>query len=135
MLKPRSHLDWITLREGSQSLVRPRRRPTFPGTNEAGDRSVFTPGSGAAEPGGALAGFDSASASIEPEGELAGFDSASASIEPEGELAGFAASGGGEVAANVLRSILSLLAMRRSGKPWTEQGKDHFYHGHFEQFT
>ena len=45
-----------------------------------------------AEPGGALAGFDSASAAIEPEGALAGFDSASASIEPEGALAGFAAS-------------------------------------------
>ena len=36
-LRPRSHLDWITSRQGSHSLLRPRAcQPTVTGRTEAG---------------------------------------------------------------------------------------------------
>src|SRR5438132_1218676 len=91
-LNPRSHLDWMTSRQGSQSLVRPRRCPTPSETKGGVDRSVFVSGPAAAEPGSALAGFASPSTPIEPEGALAGFGSAPAITEPGGALAGFGAS-------------------------------------------
>src|ERR1700722_717804 len=69
-LKPRSHLDWITFRQGSHSLL---RLATVIGGEPWGWSLAIGRVSGSSEPVGALAGFDAGSGLSEPVGALAGF--------------------------------------------------------------
>ena len=73
-LRPRSHLDWISFRQGSHSLLRLWPWSTLTEAEATGWSSGFGPVSNVSEPVGALAGFDADSRASEPAGALAGFD-------------------------------------------------------------
>ena len=88
-LRPRSHLAWITSRQGSHSLLRPELWSTLTGAEARAWSVGVGHVSRASEPEGALAGFDAAWRVSAPGGALAGFDAVWSVSEPAGALAGF----------------------------------------------
>src|SRR5271166_64283 len=102
-LSPRSHLAEIRSRQGSHSLRRPRWNGARSGGALGDESPACDVGSEAAEPEGALAGFDSASDTAEPEGALAGFEASLRRLRYR---------------ATVSRLNPSSLAIRRWDRPW-----------------